>query len=166
MDDYSQDDEEQCVICKDPLVDKKRELFELDGCKHTFHSSCLVPYFRTGQMTCPLCRKTPDEMFNTSPKRVAYLSRYAKRKSAPSYLKKINKRLLIQKLKLELAKKELKHFKNSDMWKNAFIKRDKILQKQNIIKSKIAVLETDMSRMPIFPRVIRTTAGRRRIQRG
>lgn len=52
--------DKKCAICLEPML-QNENVTVLDGCMHTFHSSCIIPYFRRpdthGQ--CPLCRRNP-----------------------------------------------------------------------------------------------------------
>ena len=41
-----------CPICQSALPDQSFEL----GCHHKFHPECLIPWFRLGNHTCPVCR--------------------------------------------------------------------------------------------------------------
>ena len=47
---------QQCAICLEP-VDPSVE--PLEGCIHKFHPSCIIPYFRSCNGECPLCRRNP-----------------------------------------------------------------------------------------------------------
>lgn len=44
---------EECMICKEEL--SCQPCYTLPECKHTYHTSCLVSWFRNGDNRCPYC---------------------------------------------------------------------------------------------------------------
>ena len=44
---------EECMICKEEL--SCQQCYTLPECKHTYHTSCLVNWFRNGDNRCPYC---------------------------------------------------------------------------------------------------------------
>lgn len=44
---------EECMICKDELV--CGQCYTLPECNHTYHTHCLVSWFRNGDSRCPYC---------------------------------------------------------------------------------------------------------------
>lgn len=44
---------EKCMICKDEL--SCYPCYTLPECKHTYHTNCLVSWFRNGDSRCPYC---------------------------------------------------------------------------------------------------------------
>ena len=44
---------EECMICKDELV--CGQCYTLPECNHTYHTHCLVTWFRNGDSRCPYC---------------------------------------------------------------------------------------------------------------
>ena len=44
---------EECMICKEEL--SCQPCYTLPECKHTYHTSCLVTWFRNGDNRCPYC---------------------------------------------------------------------------------------------------------------
>lgn len=52
-------EDEPCVICKRPLhppSGSTETTYRLPECHHTFHTACVVAWFRTGDSRCPVCR--------------------------------------------------------------------------------------------------------------
>jgi hypothetical protein len=49
-----QDNIEQCPICHEHL--HNAPTYCLPECKHTFHTSCIISWFRLGDTLCPYCR--------------------------------------------------------------------------------------------------------------
>ena len=44
---------DECMICKDEL--QCSQCYTLPECKHTYHTNCLVTWFRNGDSRCPYC---------------------------------------------------------------------------------------------------------------
>ena len=44
---------EECMICKDEL--QCGQCYTLPECNHTYHTNCLVTWFRNGDSRCPYC---------------------------------------------------------------------------------------------------------------
>lgn len=44
---------EECMICKDEL--KCQQCYTLPECNHTYHTNCLISWFRNGDSRCPYC---------------------------------------------------------------------------------------------------------------
>jgi len=44
---------EECMICKEEL--SCQPCYTLPECKHTYHTTCLVSWFRNGDNRCPYC---------------------------------------------------------------------------------------------------------------
>lgn len=44
---------EECMICKEEL--QCSQCYTLPECKHTYHTHCLVSWFRNGDSRCPYC---------------------------------------------------------------------------------------------------------------
>ena len=81
----------ECPICLDTL--ENGETHALD-CTHTFHSRCLIPWLRQGNLTCPACRGTvppsPPLAARTLLARASFLRTVvARRKRAPTGLKRL-----------------------------------------------------------------------------
>jgi len=49
--------ESQCSVCLEHSLDS---LYELE-CGHKFHPACAIRWFRSGQITCPVCRAAPED---------------------------------------------------------------------------------------------------------
>ena len=48
--------EDVCPICLDKL--NKKETYKL-SCKHTFHTDCIMQWFRKSDGQCPCCLDNP-----------------------------------------------------------------------------------------------------------
>ncbi len=74
----------RCAICAENGCDHT-----LDGCNHSFHAHCIIAWFRTGNNTCPLCRSSGSDIFQTPTcllDRARQLRAYSKRRDAPPAL--------------------------------------------------------------------------------
>ena len=50
---------EKCPICLDN-INNIDQSYNLD-CNHSFHTKCIVKWFRSNNKTCPICRDMPKE---------------------------------------------------------------------------------------------------------
>lgn len=46
-----------CSICHDKFDNDK---YIIPECNHMFHTSCIIQWYRTGNIRCPYCNSTPD----------------------------------------------------------------------------------------------------------
>lgn len=133
--------DDNCAICQLPLLhETNTPLHTLKECKHTYHTDCIIAWFRTRNNRCPLCGNSginhyeeicgtygtasefipPGSTIHRSrfltpqhKERYNILKQFSKKNHAPKLLKKyMNK---IEKLNQELkdSKKELHEFYNS-----------------------------------------------------
>ena len=114
---------EICPICQDSL---EGELYTLPECNHTFHTNCIMTWFRapTGNNKCPLCNdcginKLQDlqdvDFYSkyTALDNYTTMRAYSRRKDAPKDLKKMVERLKkIEEIKNNHVN-EFKTFKNN-----------------------------------------------------
>ena len=77
--------EERCSICYDSLKDKQSHKL---SCNHSFHTDCIIDWFRMGNSSCPYCRDTVSNQssFIKTKWKVTFLRNYSKRKNAPKIL--------------------------------------------------------------------------------
>lgn len=48
----------QCSICLNTMNPKF--MYKLSECNHSFHTKCIIGWFRTGKSSCPLCRHSTE----------------------------------------------------------------------------------------------------------
>ena len=109
IDIYNNSSDDICTICHDNI--EKKQKYQLEECKHTFHTECIVKWFRQYNSKCPCCNDTPSNYYNNKSKYLAIYN-YSKRKNANNIIKsKINE---ISKLQTTLKKllEELKATRN------------------------------------------------------
>ena len=44
-----------CVILEDKVSDNCKKCYYLPECYHSFHTECIIHWFRQGRKTCPVC---------------------------------------------------------------------------------------------------------------
>tara|TARA_S200000501_G_scaffold368661_1_gene406849 strand:- start:33 stop:539 length:507 start_codon:yes stop_codon:yes gene_type:complete len=133
---------EKCCICHESLNDN---IYSLPECNHSFHTNCIITWFRIGKNSCPLCQNSginslKEVQYNTNyiQRSVAYenfknLRSYSRRKDAPLELKKKFKKLKKLEDKLKELKIEIKEFENKKV-KNLTVKQ--IIKKISNYRSK------------------------------
>ena len=108
-----------CPICHDPI--READQYRIPECSHTFHTNCLMTWFRCGHNTCPMCK---DKGVNDNSRasicvRGAAFERYktvrqeSRKKKCPERLKKSIKALKKEEQKLVQLRKKRKNFRNS-----------------------------------------------------
>lgn len=84
----------KCTICLGPFAEEPTKAKHSLSCGHTYHTECILTWFRAGNPSCPLCRDEADSTPIVTPSEaVRQLKKISKRKSAPSRLKRSVKRL-------------------------------------------------------------------------
>ena len=152
-----EDPDNTCPICLEHMENP----VQLEGCTHRFHAKCAIAWFRTGNTGCPICRSQPTREYTfarTRKARVSNLRRFARRKAAPSDLKKLVKRLQNAEKKLAVKRKEFKAWKKSDDGVK-FRELQKMYRKMRRRCSywgygSIHRLETQISEYPVVPLVL------------
>ena len=104
-------DEEVCSICYDSL---ENNIVEIE-CGHTYHTNCIVKWFRTGNKNCPLCNDTTIDTTNisylTKIETIKEIKKLGRKKSCPENIKKILIKIKNIKDKQKEKKKQLTEFK-------------------------------------------------------
>jgi len=116
-----QEEKDICAICHVFLEENTHTLQE---CGHTYHSDCLIRWFRTGNSSCPSCRgqaegqHRPGGWVNNVPM-FSLISRYARRKTAPEPVRKCYEKYKAANKNLQTARKVYKEFnkKHKDILK-------------------------------------------------
>lgn len=119
-----------CVICRDNL--NTDSVFKLPECNHSFHTSCIISWFRRNHNTCPCCNHTGDEtdeygdVIRYRPihsEKVKLLRQFARRNDAPKLLKQIVNKIKEYELKHKLLSAEFKILQNKSGKYNDIIKK-------------------------------------------
>ena len=126
--------EVNCPICFENVEDDK---YILPECKHTYHTNCIMTWFRTGNKSCPMCRNNGINSGNSSScislthinsELTQYSWQYRKKllnddylkmrrlfrkKDAPKDLKRKFNKLAKMEIKYKKLSKEIQHFRKS-----------------------------------------------------
>ena len=151
-----------CAICHEC---NDNEMYEIPECKHKFHTSCLLTWFRTGNINCPYCNSVPSDnniessyyesVTNTNDKYKIILN-YCKRKNAnQKIVQKVNN-INKQNSKLKEIENEIKELKNEvGQFKELNKKCSKLYSKKWTIKKLIRCKKRQLVNMVnIIPFVI------------
>lgn len=162
---------EECAICKLSL--EKDVTYRLPECHHTFHTACVVAWFRAGDCRCPICRNTgvnslseEGNMFITrgftkNNPRLKEIAAYAKKNpdKCPSYVKM----LLTKNTKLteEVREARAEHREFVQSLKEKEVNYEEAHRKKTLLRKGIWEKERRMYRnqreilqIPIVPLII------------
>ena len=100
-----------CVICcTDEDFENENTSTTLE-CGHTFHTECIINWFRIGNSNCPICRNDPNPKQVTKSPWGRYYEIKRKRKNVPSNILNKFKRVESWEEKEKEAKEEIKKMK-------------------------------------------------------
>jgi len=127
-----QNSDDNCSICLQKLNTTPNTC--LSPCKHSFHTECIIKWFRAGSPRCPLCNDTSTQIPRGIGERYKLVRAYARRKNAPKRLKKY-----VDKLKkTELVMKDI-HHKIRELYKESGVFSE-LLKKQRKLRARLRVL--------------------------
>ena len=158
------DDETKCPICYDNL--KLEQQYTIPDCKHTFHTNCIVHWFRNGYSHCPLCNhcglgtkkyatnkviSIPNSIKNNKVK-FKLIQAYVVKNNKPIWLKKLLDDYNIQLDIIKTKKKKLHIVKHKtgvykDMYKECKTLEDQI----NKLEWKLRKSEINILSFPLYP---------------
>lgn len=106
-----------CSICHKDLVESAGDVTVLPECKHAFHSTCIIPWFRSGQSRCPLCNNTGRNRRQprSTRQRARALRVLASRRDAPPRLHFLTERVRRAERQLKLKRAEHRAFIHSHL---------------------------------------------------
>ena len=149
---------ECCTICKDPLIDKTT--YCLPECGHTFHTECIVHWFREQQTRCPLCNHPGAYVpLYTLHMRLSAVLKKARAENNASILKEFAKLSKLQ-AKLRAANRKYRMFMRSvstQPFKQAQQTADGLREACQKIRFEIFSKKTTLDEaMPVVPIIIVT----------
>jgi len=109
-------DDDGCCICYEQIFPDTNS-YIVPECQHSFHTNCIVEWFRRGNESCPKCRRRPNEYFTdlwTQEARYKFNRRFAIRKTAPKDLKNAVAQLRKLERKQREEKRRYREWKQSD----------------------------------------------------
>ena len=149
----------KCAICLDEM--NPSNSIELEGCTHTFHTKCVVKWFRLGNSECPLCKYVPSRRqlgYHSKQARIRTNTRFARHKLAPTALKRLVKRLKRARARRKEHLKQFRVWKKSDTgieYKRLRRIYVNFERKSGIWRNpQIQRLEMDIAVFPVVPLVI------------
>lgn len=105
---------EECAICYEKL--STEQSYTIAECGHTFHTHCIMSWYRCGHNRCPLCLSegdsVPDEISRPIMSRYREARFVARKKDASLFLKRTYARLRA------FETKYTKHYQETKVWKN------------------------------------------------
>ena len=137
-----------CVICMSSMTEDNS--YKL-SCNHTFHTDCIIKWFRSSDGNCPCCMDNPMNentsqgiyfgMYNWDvlDKRFHNIMKYGRKKDSPLILKKDIKKLKHYESQLKYIKDERNEFRKKEEYKQVTKELSKInaklFNKQNRIRA-------------------------------
>lgn len=115
------DDDETCMICKEPL--NSAAIYKLPECNHIYHTHCIITWFRCGDSRCPYCGnkginyKGDEKSWHHrrgwrggEESKFVELKKMGKTKNAPAILIKYLNKLKELENNLRIQKEKIKEF--------------------------------------------------------
>ena len=129
-----------CAICQDSISDGTN--YTIPECSHSFHTNCLMTWFRKGHNFCPLCKhpgvnglaRPPLLLRRAAMEQYKTVRRQSRRKTCPKQIKQAVKSLKKAEERLKQLKKDRKTFMASSQPK---LTVRKIVSKARQFRSKI-----------------------------
>ena len=168
------DNVNMCTICHEPM--HIEQTYTLPECKHAFHTSCIVTWFRTADSECPYCRnkgvnyiskkvrKNYGWISDGDREKLKVLRAYIRRKDANKNVKKYFDRLDKLKKEYDDYKKSYAEFekkiKNNNCaefegkLQDLIMKARKMRSKRRDYSSKIRKAERAILELPVVPIII------------
>jgi len=104
------DEESVCSICYEVLTESDSNL----ECGHTFHSTCIIKWFRSGKQNCPLCNDisidTQNIFWGTKIETISQIKKLGRKKNCPLNIKKTLDDVKKTNIKLKTIKKDQREF--------------------------------------------------------
>ena len=147
-----------CPICHETLESDSCPVYTLPECGHTYHTNCIVTWFRTCHKNCPLCGFIPPQpVRNPSKDLLAEIRNYGRRKSSPIWLKKLLEKRSNISTKLKEYLKSYSNFKKDETGRTfkQHVSQDRI-HRRNIYKckSKLRQMDRALVSIPIVPIIL------------
>ena len=105
---------EECAICYEKL--STEQSYTIAECGHTFHTHCIMSWYRCGHSRCPLCLgegdSVPEEMSRPIMSRYREARFIARKKDTLPFLKRTYAHLCT------FEAKYTKHYQETKLWKN------------------------------------------------
>jgi hypothetical protein len=125
--------DENCAICMQSL--HVQQHISLPHCKHTFHSACILEWFRSGAPRCPLCNDTTTQIPRGLGERYKLVRAFSRRKNAPTVLKTYVNRLKKTEKALVGVRRQLRELNHRHgIFNEMFKERSKLKQRVRTLR--------------------------------
>jgi len=143
-------EENNCLICFENIILQNNNNHTIQECNHTFHSSCLIEWFRTGNSNCPTCRNDGARRnYRRSGHILNWILRYSKRKNASKkVISLVNK---YKKLKMDYANVKQERINYQKENKDVLKGLSKLRQKCWKYGRKLRDVKNEIVSIPIQP---------------
>ena len=177
------EEEEKCMICHEGL--STAPTYELPECKHTYHTHCIVTWFRhrpqegtlgsSSDGKCPYCgnrginhieesehdRYLPYRLTTRQQENMKFIKKYAKTANAPKQLTTLFEKVKVQEQSLRDCKKEQTDLKKSlktELVNFSETKKKLTAMRQAQWRKRLALRKTQrtISQFPVIPIIIPT----------
>ena len=139
---------QNCPICLDVM--ESTQAYTIPECGHQFHNSCIIPWFRRMNNSCPYCRAQPDGPgFRNQREVIKLWQRLSRRKDCPPGVKKLCTRITRSKKKLKDHVHELTEYKRAH--KEVLTNHTKLSRKRWDLWRKCRHVERELCALPAFP---------------
>lgn len=131
-----------CCVCLDDINEDKSHTLE---CGHSFHSSCIINWFRKGNSNCPLCNDktiTTNLGYFQKIETIKDIKKLSRKKSCPVVLKKKIEKIKIIEQQYKKAKED--HLTYKKLHKEIFNNEKKLMRNKWKISRKIRFLECQL----------------------
>ena len=137
-----------CSIC---LEENDMQIYTLPECNHSFHTNCILAWFRKGNKSCPLCKDQGVECVNYATNKLVSLLTISQTKYSPKCLKSISNDYLEHCLKVIKYKEEINEMIKglNKRCKNMKRKLKKMNEKTNIFKEQILSYNIEKVIVPV-----------------
>ena len=176
------DDQEICVICQDILDNGQEQIHILPECSHSFHTNCIITWFRDSTQTnCPCCgdlginKTTKNEdvhnqysnrdgriwrfscVYQMKSPLYKMLQNYTKRKDCPKELVKLFDKMSIYKKDMDLLKTEIKAYtkeRDSKTYKDVQETNRNFEKRRTKLRGKMREITSSILKYPIVPLIL------------
>lgn len=150
--------DELCNICHENL--NSEQCYSLPECKHTYHTDCIIQWFRYGNSNCPYCNSKhslEDDWIDkeTQNNKIKIIKKFSKKSECPKILKTKIKGIEkieddIKQFKEDFKKMNLEEGKYKDLQKKYRKAREKIWSKQRLLCKKKREIVDIVNIVPII----------------
>jgi len=121
-----------CCICLDTVF---TEIHQLPECGHSFHSNCIIAWFRKGNKTCPLCKDEGTVQINSIKHRFKLLRNFCRTEKAPEFLVTEMQKFDVKRKQVRKIKQKLREYEKKANGNYKSIQKQISKRRANIYKA-------------------------------